>query len=162
MECTHLLVRHGGHAMAAGVTLDPANLDSLRTKLNELAKSALNAEQLQPPLQVDAEVGLDEMTLECLALLQKLRPMGQGNPAVNLVSRNVTHQRPLQRVGTEKQHVKMWITDGMSTQEAVWWRAGQESLPVGKFDVAFVPQIDRYNGQSRVQLKMLDWRAASP
>jgi single-stranded-DNA-specific exonuclease len=162
MECTHLLVRHGGHAMAAGVTLDPANLDSLRTKLNELAKSALNAEQLQPPLQVDAEVGLDEMTLECLALLQKLRPMGQGNPAVNLVSRNVTHQRPLQRVGSEKQHVKMWITDGMSTQEAVWWRAGKESLPVGKFDVAFVPQIDRYNGQSRVQLKMLDWRAASP
>jgi len=161
-ECTHLLVRHGGHAMAAGVTLDPANLDSLRTRLNELAKVALNAEQLQPPLQLDAEVGLDEMTFECLDLLQKLRPMGQGNPAVNLVSRNVTHQRPLQRVGAEKQHVKMWLTDGMSTQEAVWWRAGQESLPVGKFDVAFVPQIDRYNGQSRVQLKMLDWRAASP
>jgi len=161
-ECAHLLVRHGGHAMAAGVTLDPANLDSLRTRLNELAKGALNAEQLQPPLQLDAEVGLDEMTLECLDLLQKLRPMGQGNPAVNLVSRNVTHQRPLQRVGAEKQHVKMWITDGMSTQEAVWWRAGQQSLPVGKFDVAFVPQIDQYNGQSRVQLKMLDWRAASP
>jgi len=146
--------------MAAGITLEMDKVDAFRAQLNELAKAELKKEQLQPSLRLDAEVGFDEMTLECLELLHKLRPMGQGNPTVNLVARNVTHQRPLQRIGPEKQHVKMWLTDGMNTHETLWWRAGEESLPVGKFDLAFVPEVNRYNGQRKVQLKMLDWRAA--
>ena len=51
-------------------------------------------------------------------------------------------------------------TDGTTRHEAVWWNAGQESLPVGKFDLAFVPQINLYNGRRSVQLKVLDWRTA--
>src|SRR6266581_7364618 len=159
-DCGDLLVRHGGHAMAAGVTLEMANLNSLRIRLNELAQRKLGTQELQPPLRLDAEVGLEEMTLECLLLLQKMRPLGQGNPALHFLARNMSHQRPLQRMGAEKQHVKMWVTDGTTTHEAVWWGAGQESLPVGKFDVAFAPQINQYNGRTSVQLKVLDWRAA--
>jgi single-stranded-DNA-specific exonuclease len=154
-------MRHGGHAMAAGVTLEMANLDALRVRLNELARKALKSEELQPSLRLDAEVGLEEITMECLASLQKLRPIGQGNPAVNFVARNLTHQRPLQRMGAEKQHVKMWLTDGTGTHEAVFWGAGSGSLPVGKFDVAFAPQINEYNGRRSVQLKVLDWRTAA-
>jgi single-stranded-DNA-specific exonuclease len=161
-QCGGLLVRHGGHAMAAGLTVQKENLNALRAQLNELAKSAFKLEQLQPALRIDAEVGLDEMTLQCLGALHKLKPTGQGNPLVNLVARNVTHHRPLQRLGAEKQHVKMWVTDGASVHETVWWRAGQESLPVGKFDVAFVPEVNHYNGRTAVQLRMLDWRAAAP
>jgi len=159
-ECRELLVRHGGHAMAAGVTLEIAKLDMLRNRLNEVARAALKAEDLQAALRLDAEVGLEEMTLECLSALHRLKPIGQGNPPVHFVSRGLNHQRPLQRLGAEKQHVKMWITDGANTQEAVWWGAGQESLPVGKFDLAFSPEINDYNGQRGVQLKVLDWRVA--
>ena len=75
-------------------------------------------------------------------------------------ARNVTQSRALQRMGSEKQHVKLWITDGQATHEAVWWGAGKEaSLPVGRFDVAFVPQVNEFNGRRAVQLKILDWRA---
>jgi single-stranded-DNA-specific exonuclease len=160
-ECGDLLVRHGGHAMAAGLTLDPANLEALRTRLNGLAREALKPEELQPALRLDAEVGLEEMNVECLSHLARLKPVGQGNPAVQFCARNLVHQRPLQRMGAEKQHVKMWLTDGTTTHEAVWWGAGQGSLPVGKFDVAFIPQENQYNGRQIVQLKMLDWRAAA-
>jgi single-stranded-DNA-specific exonuclease len=89
-----------------------------------------------------------------------LRPIGQGNPSVHFFTRNLAHQRPLQRIGAEKQHVKMWVTDGAQTHEAVWWGAGNESLPVGKFDLAFTPQINQFNGRRTVQLKVLDWRPA--
>ena len=54
----------------------------------------------------------------------------------------------------------MWITAGTSTHEAVWWGAGHESLPVGKFDLAFAPEVNEYNGRRGVQLKVLDWRTA--
>ena len=130
-ECGDLLVRHGGHAMAAGLSVQPDKIDLLRQRLNELARRALKPEDLQPPLRLDAEVGLDEMTLEMLGELARLKPTGQGNPPVQFCARSVTHQRPLQRMGADKQHVKLWVTDGAVTHEAVWWNGGDKSLPVG-------------------------------
>ena len=159
-ECGDLLVRHGGHAMAAGLSVQPDKIDLLRQRLNELARHALKPEDLQPLLRLDAEAGLDEMSLEMLGELACLKPAGQGNPPVQFCARGVTHQRPLQRMGKERQHVKLWVTDGAVTQEAVWWNGGDKSLPVGKFDLAFAPQINEFNGRRTVQLKVLDWRAA--
>jgi single-stranded-DNA-specific exonuclease len=159
-ECGHLLVRHGGHAMAAGLSIVPDNIHLLREKLNEVARRTLKAHDLQPTLRLDAEVGLDEMHFETLHELDKLKPHGQGNPATQFCAKNVSHARPLQRIGADKQHVKMKVTDGSLTHEAVWWNAGNKSLPVGKFDLAFVPQINEFNGNRCIQLKVLDWRAA--
>jgi single-stranded-DNA-specific exonuclease len=160
-ECDDLLVRHGGHAMAAGLSLQPDKLDALRQRLNELARHALKPEDLQPSLRLDAEAGLDEMSLEMLGELAGLKPTGQENPPVQFCARNLTHQRPLQRIGAEKQHVKMWVTDRVSTLEALWWNGGDQSLPVGKFDLAFAPQVNEFNGRRTVQLKVLDWRPVS-
>jgi len=172
-ECADLLMRHGGHAMAAGLSIAASNLDAFRQRLNEHARRTLKPEDLEAPLRLDAEVGLDEITLEQLSELNRLRPTGQGNPAVQFCSRNLSHQRPLQRIGADKQHVKMWVTDtplpqsgygaagGATILEAVWWNGGAESLPVGKFDLAFAPQVNQFNGNRSVQLKVLDWKSVS-
>jgi len=160
-ECGDLLVRHGGHAMAAGLSIIPGRLDDFRIRLNEVARRFLTPDSFQQQLRLDAEVGLEEITIECLDQLGHLRPVGQGNPAVQFFARNLTHQRPLQRLGAQKQHVKLWPTDGGTLHEAVWWGAGNESLPVGRFDLAFAPEINVYNGRRSVQLKVLDWRPAT-
>ncbi len=159
-ECDDLLVRHGGHAMAAGLSIAPEKIDLLREKLNGLAHLRLKPEDLQPPLRLDAEVGLGEINLESLAELEKLKPTGQGNPSVQFCARCVTHGRPLQRMGADKQHVKLWVTDGARTHEAVWWNGGDKSLPVGRFDLAFAPSVNEFNGRRAVQLKVLDWSLA--
>jgi hypothetical protein len=57
--------------------------------------------------------------------------------------------------------VKLWVTDGSTTHEAVWWGAGNEMLPVGAFDLAYLPQINEFEGRRHVQLKVLDWRSGS-
>ncbi len=160
-ECHDLLLRHGGHALAAGLSLPAEKVEPLRQRLNELARRALKPEDLQPTLRLDAEVGLDEMNLEVLASLARLQPAGQGNPPVHFCARHLAHQRPLQRLGAEKRHVKMWVTDAATTLEALWWNAGEKSLPVGKFDLAFAPQINLFNGSRSVQLKVLDWQPAA-
>jgi len=160
-ECNELLVRHGGHAMAAGLSILPDKIDLLRQKLNELARLKLKPEDLQPPLRLDAEICLGEINFESLTELEKLKPTGQGNPNVQFCTRNLSHARPLQKMGAQKQHVKLWVKDGSTTHEAVWWNGGDKSLPVGKFDLAFAPQINEFNGRRTVQLKVLDWQAAS-
>jgi single-stranded-DNA-specific exonuclease len=159
-QCDELLVRHGGHAMAAGLSLDPAKLDAFRSRLNELARRALKAEELRPVLRLDAEVKLSEISLDTLAAFDQLKPVGQGNPSVQLFARNLTSQRPTMRMGAERQHLKLWVSDGVTTHEAVWWGAGDQAMPTERFDLAFAPQVNEYNGRRTVQLKVLDWRPA--
>ncbi|MDQ6633118.1 MAG: DHHA1 domain-containing protein [Verrucomicrobiota bacterium] len=157
-ECNDLLIKHGGHAMAAGLTIHPDNIDQFRIRLNEHARRTLKIEQLQPTLRLDAEISLADLTLECLEELETLKPTGQKNPPINLVLRNVSHQRSPQRMGQENQHAKFWVTDGKKMLEAVWWNCGGAALPKVSFDLAFTPQINLFNENRSVQLKVLDWR----
>jgi single-stranded-DNA-specific exonuclease len=160
-DCGDLLVRHGGHAMAAGVTIEPAKVNLFRERLNEVARKCIGSEALRPSLRLDAEISLGEISLGLMAVLDKLRPHGNSNPVPRFFSVGLTHARPLQRMGASKQHVRMWVTDGATTQEAVWWGAGEGQLPVGTFDLAFEPCVNHYNGRSTPQLKVLDWRGSA-
>ncbi len=156
--CGDLLVKHGGHAMAAGITIHPDKVSDFRARFNELARTLLKPELLQPRLDLDAAVTASDLTLEVVEALEKLQPSGQGNPPVKLVVRNVTHQRAPQRMGKENQHVKLRVTDGKQMLEAVWWNCRDAAMPEGQFDLAVTPQINEYNGRRSVQLKFLDWR----
>jgi len=160
-KCDDLLIKHGGHAMAAGLSVSSDKVDVLRQRLNEIARRQLRPEDLQPPLRLDAEVGLAELTLDSLAELEKMKPLGQGNPPLQFCARNLAHKKPFQRMGAKKQHLKLWVTDGTTTHEAVWWNAGAGLLPDGRFDLAFAPDLNEFNGRTTVQLKVLDWRPAS-
>jgi len=160
-ECDDLLLKHGGHAMAAGLTIAPDKVDLFRQRLNEIARRTLKPEDLQAPMRLDAEVSLAEITLDSLKELEQLKPTGMGNPAVQFCARNLTQKKPPLRMGATKQHVKLWVTDGVVTHEAVWWNAGPGSLPEGKFDLAFAPAVNEFNGRTTVQLKVLDWRATT-
>jgi len=159
-ECNDLLLKHGGHAMAAGLTITPGNIDLFRQRMNDLARRSLKPEDFQPPLRLDAEVVLSEITLGSIGELDQLKPTGQGNPGMQFCARQLTLKKPSQRMGAKKQHVKMWVTDGVVTHEAVWWNAGESTLPDGTFDLAFAPSENEFNGRCNVQLKVLDWRAA--
>jgi single-stranded-DNA-specific exonuclease len=146
--------------MAAGLSILPDKIDLFRDRLNEVARRCLKPEDLLPVLRLDAEVALSEITLDSLAELEKLKPTGQGNPAVQFCARNLTQARPLLRMGKEQQHMKLWVSDGRVTHEAVWWNAGKQSLPTGRFDLAFAPAVNEFNGKNSVQLKVLDWNPA--
>ncbi|MBI5772830.1 MAG: single-stranded-DNA-specific exonuclease RecJ [Verrucomicrobia bacterium] len=159
-ECGDLLARHGGHAMAAGLSVAPDNVDALRQRLNELARRALKPEQLVPPLRLDAEIDLENLTALSLKELARLEPVGQGNPPVQLVARNLKLARPPQKIGKQQQHLKFTVTAGGRNFDALWWNAAKAEVPRGAFDLAFAPQMNEFNGTSSVQLKVLDWRAA--
>jgi len=157
-QCDELLLRHGGHAMAAGVSIQSEQLDPFRQRLNALAQAALRPEHLQPSLKLDAEVALSELTLELIEELERLAPMGQGNPTVRLALRGVTHRTAPRQIGRDNQHLKLFLTDGRHTAEAVWWNGSHAKWPENRFDIAFSPEINEYKGRRSVQLKILDWR----
>ena len=159
-SCDDLLIKHGGHAMAAGLTIDSANLDAFRNRLNELAKQSLKPEHLTPSLKLDAEVVLSDIGIESLTDMDRMHPLGQGNPPIQFVARDVSLDRKPQPLGKDRKHLKMWITDGTVTHEAVWWNASGNATPQGAFDLAFAPGINEFKGKRSVQLRVLDWKPA--
>ena len=126
-----------------------------------MARLALTPEQLEPCLKLDAEVAGADLTLDLVEQLAALAPAGQGNPPVQWVIRGLTHRQAPQRMGRENQHVKWRLTDGQSALEAVWWNGGEAPAPTGRFDLAFTPTVNEYQGRRSVQLRVLDWRESS-
>ena len=157
-DCDELLLRHGGHAQAAGLTIEAAAVDAFRAKMNLLARQRLTPDQLEPVIALDAVVSLSDLTIERVTELESLEPMGQGNPPIHLAVRNVRLHRMPMRMGKEKQHLKLWITDGQTTLEAVWWGGGKETLPSGPFDLAFTARLNIFNDKLTLQLRVLDLR----
>jgi single-stranded-DNA-specific exonuclease len=157
-NCDDLLARHGGHAMAAGLTLAVDKVDLFRARLNELAQRSLTAAQLEPSLLIDAEVGLADLTVERVEELGQLEPAGQANPPVRLAVRGLSHQQAPRRIGKDGQHVKFRVTDGRQALEVVWWNGARACWPEGEFDLAVTAEINEYKGRRSVQLKLLDWR----
>ena len=156
--CGDVLLRHGGHAMAAGLSIRSDRVDELRARLNAFARKSIAPELLRPQLEMDAEVSLAEMSVERMEELRALEPVGHGNPGVRFVVRGIRCQRPPVKLGKEKQHLKLWVTDGAETRETLWWNVGDARVPEGLFDLAFVPEMNEFNGRRTVNLKLLVWQ----
>jgi single-stranded-DNA-specific exonuclease len=159
--CGDVLLRHGGHAMAAGLSIQSDRVDEFRLRLNAFARNCISPEMLRPQLEMDAEVSLTELTLERVGELGALEPVSHGNRGVRLVVRGVRCQRPPMPLGKERKHLKLWVTDGRETRETLWWNARDARVPDGVFDLAFVPEINEFNGRRAVNLRLLDWQPAA-
>jgi single-stranded-DNA-specific exonuclease len=154
-ECAHLLERHGGHAMAAGVALQPENVALFRERFNEVARARLDSTSLQRLLRLDAEAKLGELTVNSIEALEKLGPFGMGNPQIQILIRNVRINGELRRMGAEQKHARFPISDGTGMHDVIWWNAAE--IPFSEFDLAVTPQLNTYNGTTRVQLKLIDF-----
>jgi len=103
-KCADILVRHGGHAAAAGFTVENDKLDELVSRLKDIAKEKLDGQDLRPTLTADAEVPLTEVRPDLLNALKYLEPTGYGNPDAVFVSREVK-VRHSRTVGTDRKHL---------------------------------------------------------
>ena len=157
-KCTGLLVRHGGHAAAAGFTVSNENLDSLADRLRGLAAERLADVELIPALTADAEVELAHMSWELQRELAQLEPCGYANPHPLFLSRNVRllGQRA---VGKEGRHLKLRLSDDRATWDGIAFRQGEWAgkLP-DRVDIVYHLEVNEWNDQRRLQLNVQDVR----
>jgi len=155
-QCADLLVRHGGHAAAAGFTVKNENLPKLISRLKSIAAEQLGGQDLRRTLNADIEVQLSELKPELLKHLDYLQPTGYGNPEAVFVSRNV-RVKSSRAVGADGKHLKLTLTDGRIDFDAIGFGFGHllPKLP-GRVDVMYTFELNEYNGRSTYQLKLKD------
>ena len=160
-QCTDLLVRHGGHAAAAGFTVRNEKLPELISRLKSIAEAQLSGQDLRPTLTADMEVPLSQLNFDLLKHLAAFEPTGYGNPNPIFVSRNVK-VKSARTVGSEGRHLKLTLEDERGVAyDAIGFRLGnlQASLPA-RVDVMYSFEVNEYNGRTSLQLNLKDVKAA--
>ena len=158
--CSDLLVKHGGHQAAAGLTIKTENIDEFAARFDQYACEHLSDEDLIPKLKLDLEVQSSFLTLQAVEELQQLEPFGEDNSPPHLALRNLRLQRPPTVMGKEKNHLKLFVTDGGQPLEVVGWGMADRFIALKnkniRLDLAFEPEINEWNNSRRVQLKIAD------
>jgi single-stranded-DNA-specific exonuclease len=158
--CADLLVRHGGHAAAAGFTARTENLPALAERLHALAAERLDAQKLVPSLDIDATLELGQIEAALMDALDGLEPTGYGNPSPLFVAHGV---RVLESraVGAEGTHLKLTLSDGVAVWDGIAFRQGRliGHLP-DRLDIVYHLETHEWGGQRRLQLNIQDFRAA--
>lgn len=158
-QCADLLVRHGGHDLAAGFTVMNENVELLREKLTVLAQNTLAGQTLSPTLHIDAKLDLPQLTEELVTELQLLEPCGNGNPQPVFMIENA-HVAEHRTVGKDGLHLKLRISrPGQPPLDAIGFGLGHwaENMP-DRIDFAFQLEVNEWNGRRSLQAKLQDIR----
>lgn len=156
-----ILAKGGGHAMAAGITVARARLADFRAFLEERLASAVEAARREEALFVDAATTAAGIRPELVAMLERAGPFGSGNPepVLALPSHTVVYA---EEVGGAHVRTRLKAGDGQTVDAIAFRAVGQ---PVGKaladhrgraLHLAGAVSIDRWQGQDRVQFRILD------
>ncbi len=165
-NCANLLIKHGGHEAAAGVTLKTENLPKFKKAFNDFACEHLDDEDLIPKLPLDFETNLSDLTLQTLEQFDVLEPFGGENPSPRFVIKDLTIKGQPSTMGKEQEHLSMYVSDGFDSKRSIGWRKAQHLITLSRpnisLDIAFSPEINDYNNTRSVQLVLEEFHIKSP
>jgi single-stranded-DNA-specific exonuclease len=160
--CREHLVKHGGHAAAAGLRIEEHQVDSFRARFCQQVEQQLDAAQRVAELMIDAEASLPELTLRAVEEMERMAPFGQGNPRPLLCTSAVKLLELPRPMGKGDRHLSARFVQhghqfrGLAFNRAEW--IDELSAISGELDIAFRPVINEYRGHRSVELHLADWR----
>jgi single-stranded-DNA-specific exonuclease len=158
--CKDLLVRHGGHAAAAGFTVRNENLPEFVSRLKQIARMQLEGKDLRHVLSADMEIALSQLSFDVLGHLEYLEPTGYGNPDAVFVSRDVK-VKSFRAVGSEGKHLKVTFEEAGQAFDSIGFRMGELQRTMSPHvDVMYRIEANEYNGRRSLQLNLKDIKPA--
>ncbi len=161
-DAQELLVRFGGHELAAGLTIRRADIPAFRERINAYAAARLSEEMTAVRYEADCEVSADELSMEVAEELERLEPFGVGNQNPLLILRDAVVQKIIPLGGGK--HTKLTVYRDGRIFNAIWFGMATGRLPVvsgDTVDLLFQLNINDYQGVRSLQLILQDLRPAS-
>ena len=161
-SCSDLFEQFGGHAAAAGMKIKSENITPLRKRLNEFASAKLTEEHRTPVLNIDAHVSSETLGLAVVEDLKRLEPFGAGNPKPVFITKDFSIIDEL--FVMKEKHLKLKLQNPAGKRfEAVWWDGverskGRTLRPGNRIEIAYTPEANVWQGNTRLQLVVQDLR----
>lgn len=155
--CSDLLIKYGGHELAAGLSIDRENLSSFKQRINDYARTHLNAENMVTQIDIDAEIEEGDISLENAEELFLLEPFGISNPVPIFALKDAVITDAMS-IGSNR-HSKFTFKKGNKTVSALCFgkNPSELNLFVGDtVDAVFNLDVNEYMGNRNVQLTLRD------
>ena len=159
--CEGHLLSSGGHAMAAGLRIDSAEVEAFTAAFHEQAARLITAADLRPRMQLDDEVGLAGLDERLVRDLDRLEPFGCGNPAPRLASGWLDVVGEPRAVGGSGEHLQVALRqDGLMRKGIAFGQAKHRGTLCDhrRCRVAFQPILNVFNGRRSVELQIQDFQ----
>lgn len=152
-HCKDLLVKYGGHELAAGLTIERDKLEDFKTKINDYARGCFDGEKPVTYVEAEYEMEPDEITMEQAGELFKLEPYGVSNPVPVFATFGMKVSN-ISSVGQGK-HSKIILSKDSLVVTAMCFRKSPEDLCIlagDEVDVMFNLDINEYQNMKSLQL----------
>ena len=161
-SCSDLLTNFGGHKFAAGLSMHIDDLPEFKQRFEAYVATHIQPNQLQPTLDIEAELQLGDITKSFYNVLRHLEPFGPGNPRPLFVSRRLINHRDTRAVGKEREHLRLDVTDRMNAITGIaFGRADMaEYIQNGNaVDICYELNENTFNHYTTIQMMVQDIRA---
>jgi single-stranded-DNA-specific exonuclease len=160
-SCAELFENFGGHAAAAGFTVRNDRLPEVMDRLNAYAQEKIGGLSLRHTLIADLEIPLVSLKPDLLNQIELIEPTGYGNPQISLVSRGL-QVRDSRAVGSDSRHLKLTVTDGWITYDAIAFGKGEWAAAMPKaVDLLYRFETNEFNGRRTLQLNVRDLKPSA-
>ena len=153
-SCEDILLQFGGHAAAAGFSIDANRIDELRERLTKYCKAVITDEEYIPVVAIDAELPVDDIDVDIIDRVSDLEPYGMANSTPVFAIMEATVQ-DIMLMGQLKNHCKIIFETSNGTLDAIAWNRPDlfKFIFVGTVvKVAFSLQKNEWQGMVSPQL----------
>ena len=160
--CRDLFIRFGGHAQAAGLTIEAKNVPEFKRRLSEAIREQAAPEAFIPTEEYDLELELSEMTEAFVDAFSAMQPTGFGNPAPVFCVRGV-HTTDVRTIGKDGAHLRMRLAQGSDMRSAIGFRMGDRAANLPEVIEAIITlSINVWQDKRSVQCELRQMQAYMP
>lgn len=162
VEVKDLLLKFGGHPMAAGFSLAEEDVDEFRRRLNENAADRLTEEDFIPKIWIDVAMPFEYITEDFLQELERLEPFGQGNEKPQFAQKSM-YIRSARVFGRNRNVVKLSLVNerGFAMDGIIFTEGDLFMEEMGgsrEMDIIYYPTVNEYNGNRSLQIIVRNWK----
>lgn len=151
-KCSEHIIQFGGHAQAAGLSVELSELDAFREAFAQVAAETLSDEDYIPKVKVEFELAPEDITFELVEELELFEPYGMGNPKPLFGCRGIRAMGAA-AIGSQKQHLRFQVGKPAEPIHALFWNKSEYAGIVNAeaIDMVYSPAVNEWQGRRSLQ-----------
>ena len=162
LDCSDVLLTHGGHAAAAGLSLNKEDITEFRDKLNKYAETKIDAEKVIPAMEIDYRLDFEDITKDLINEISLIQPCGNKNKYPLIMTAGIQLKEGTEYLGKTGDHLQFTSSQKDTNIKGLQWRSGKykEALDTNGifYSMVYYPELHTWMGKRDLRISVQDWK----